>query len=200
MSVDGSYTIAVLGSGGVGKTCLILALTQGKFDPEYIPTIQDYFEKNVDVGDKNYNLKIIDTAGQIEMSGITDIAIKDAEGFIIVYSVTSEVTFTECQKIYEKVQQFSGQSAGKVVLCGNKCDLAGDRVVARNQGEELAKQWKCPFLETSAKDMINIDQVFQSAVRVLNGEYSSEPGKSDKGSKAKSGGDKKKEGGCCEVA
>ena len=52
------YRIAVLGSGGVGKTCLVLRLTRSTFDPEYIPTIQDYFEKKF-VIDGNFDTWII---------------------------------------------------------------------------------------------------------------------------------------------
>ena len=206
MSIDGSFTIGMLGSGGVGKTCVVLSFTQSKFDPEYFPTIQDFFEKNITVGEKSYNLKIIDTAGQAEMSGITDIAIKDAEGFIIVYSVTSDVTFSECEKIYQKVKQFAGASADRLVLCGNKCDLTSERVVTTERGQELAQKWGCPFFETSAKEMINITQVFQSIVKVLTGEWAAERkakeeagGKAAKKKKAESGGEGGG-GGCCEIA
>ena len=35
---------------------------------------------------------------------------------------------------------------------GNKCDLESDRVVGRDQGQQLARSWgNCSFMETSAK-------------------------------------------------
>ncbi len=36
-------------------------------------------------------------------------------------------------------------------VIGNKCDLEAERVVRTEQGEELAEELKCPFLEVSAK-------------------------------------------------
>ncbi|CAF1474640.1 unnamed protein product, partial [Rotaria sordida] len=43
-----------------------------------------------------------------------------------------------------------------LVLVGNKSDLEGERVVLRQDGQELARRWKCTFLETSAKVQLNI--------------------------------------------
>ncbi len=45
-------------------------------------------------------------------------------------------------------------------LVGNKCDLESKRQVTYDQGKELAKHYGIQFLETSAKDIINIDELF----------------------------------------
>jgi small GTP-binding protein len=161
-----TLSIAVLGAGGVGKTCLILRLTKGTFDTDYIPTIQDYFEKRVSYEGKEYNLRIIDTAGQDEMGGITDIGIQDANACVIVYSVNSQVSFNECEKWRDKVRSFHPEGPPKVVLCGNKCDMP-DRPISKKMGEELANRWGCEFLETSAKENININELFIAALRTL---------------------------------
>uniref|UniRef100_A0A3B4AUL5 Uncharacterized protein n=1 Tax=Periophthalmus magnuspinnatus TaxID=409849 RepID=A0A3B4AUL5_9GOBI len=40
-----------------------------------------------------------------------------------------------------------------MILVGNKCDLEEERVVAKESGLGLARQWNsCAFLETSAKN------------------------------------------------
>jgi small GTP-binding protein len=161
-----TYSIAVLGAGGVGKTCLVLRLTKDTWDSDYIPTIQDYFEKNMDLDGQTYGLKIIDTAGQDEMQGITDIGIKDAQACVIVYSVTSQVSFNDAAKYRDKVISFSSTGRANIVLAGNKCDIL-ERSVTRKAGEDLAKSWGCEFFETSAKENINIHQLFQAALRTL---------------------------------
>jgi GTPase SAR1 family protein len=46
-----------------------------------------------------------------------------------------------------------------LVLVGNKSDLEDDRVVGRQAGQELARRWKCTFLETSAKNELNVNEV-----------------------------------------
>lgn len=47
-----------------------------------------------------------------------------------------------------------------MILVGNKCDLENERVVGKEQGQNLARQWSnCAFLETSAKSKINVNEV-----------------------------------------
>ncbi len=45
-------------------------------------------------------------------------------------------------------------------LVGNKCDLEHKRQVTTDQGKDLAKQNGIPFIETSAKDTLNIEELF----------------------------------------
>uniref|UniRef100_A0A3Q3JTE9 Uncharacterized protein n=1 Tax=Monopterus albus TaxID=43700 RepID=A0A3Q3JTE9_MONAL len=46
-----------------------------------------------------------------------------------------------------------------MILVGNKCDLEDERVVGKEQGQNLARQWSnCAFLETSAKSKINVNE------------------------------------------
>lgn len=53
-------------------------------------------------------------------------------------------------------------------LCRNKSDLSNQREVPNATGLELSHVWNCPFLEASAKEMININEVFIEAVREMN--------------------------------
>lgn len=51
-----------------------------------------------------------------------------------------------------------------MILVGNKCDLEVERVVGKEQGQNLARQWNnCAFLETSAKSKINVNEVSPAA-------------------------------------
>ncbi len=54
-----------------------------------------------------------------------------------------------------------------VVLVGTKSD-SEDRVVSKAHGKELAKQHGWLFIETSAKDRINVDEVFHEIVRQIS--------------------------------
>lgn len=59
-----------------------------------------------------------------------------------------------------------GKRGSDVVICGNKCDLQG-REVAREEGERLAAELGVPYMETSAKDNLNVKETFGSlAARV----------------------------------
>ena len=46
-----------------------------------------------------------------------------------------------------------------MVLVGNKCDLDDERVVGKEVGQTLARNWASTFLETSAKQKINVNEV-----------------------------------------
>ena len=45
-------------------------------------------------------------------------------------------------------------------LVGNKCDLEDERVVGKDQGNQLSRDFNnCTFMETSAKQKINVNEV-----------------------------------------
>jgi GTPase KRas protein len=53
-----------------------------------------------------------------------------------------------------------------VVLVGNKCDLE-EREVTTEEGKALAKEWNAPFLESSARFNLNVEESFFELVRAL---------------------------------
>ena len=46
------------------------------------------------------------------------------------------------------------------LVAGNKCDLKDCRVVSSRQGLEYARSRGCGFMETSAREMVNIEETF----------------------------------------
>ena len=56
------------------------------------------------------------------------------------------------------------QDAGAVqpvnIVAGNKCDLKEGRIVSSRQGLEYARSRGCGFMETSAREMVNIEETF----------------------------------------
>lgn len=53
-----------------------------------------------------------------------------------------------------------------MVLVGNKCDLEEERVVGKEQGINLSRQFNCAFMETSAKAKINVNDVSEKFVTI----------------------------------
>ena len=92
---------------------------------------------------------------------------RHGEGFIFVYSVTDLNSFrmlTNHLKTLERVRNFEPVP---VVLVGNKTDLERKRQVTYNEGEALANEMDCSFLETSARARENIEETFYSIVREI---------------------------------
>ncbi len=61
------------------------------------------------------------------------------------------------------------------MLVGNMCDKTNDREVSKEQGQALARQFGCQFIETSAKTSQNVELLFVYLVRLLRQQRSIEP-------------------------
>ena len=48
-----------------------------------------------------------------------------------------------------------------------QCDLESNREISKGEGELLAREWQCPFFESSAKERTNIDEAFHELVRKM---------------------------------
>lgn len=161
-------TIAVLGSGGVGKSCLTLRFITNKFVEEYDATIEDSYRKTLIVDDVPEVLEILDTAGQEEFYSLIDGWIRPAHAVVLVFDVTSRQTFEELERFYHRVVQTKDTASFPMVLVANKCDVPEDRrVISSEMGRRLAREWGCAFVETSAKQRIGCEEVFIEAVRQI---------------------------------
>ena len=47
----------------------------------------------------------------------------------------------------------------EIMIIGNKCDLSDSRVISTERGESLADEYGARFMETSAKNKINVEEV-----------------------------------------
>ncbi|CAF4022623.1 unnamed protein product [Rotaria sordida] len=158
-SLNREYKLCILGEGAVGKTSLATQFIQGIFISKYDPTIEDVFKKIVEIDGKQFIVEILDTAGVENFTVMRDLYIENSDGFAIVYSITSLVTFNQLHLIYNQIMNIKKEQTA-MVLVGNKVDLSHmKRIVHRDKGQTLADEWMCPFYETSAKDSINVDEV-----------------------------------------
>jgi len=166
MSSD-EYRLVMLGSGGVGKSALTMQLVTNKFVEDYDPSIENHYLKKVVVDNIPAVLDILDTAGQSEYSQMQDQWMRDGQTFILVYSVTDRKTFEQIKPLHLKLCRAQDADRVPMILAGNKCDMEPQRKVRTEEGLALAKELGCPFLETSAKDLINHEECFYETVREL---------------------------------
>jgi len=163
------YKIVVLGSGGVGKSALTVQFVQGIFVEKYDPTIEDSYRKQVEVDGQQCMLEILDTAGTEQFTAMRDLYMKNGQGFVLVYSITAQSTFNDLQDLREQILRVKDTDDVPMVLVGNKCDLEEERVVGKDQGLNLARQFSnCTFMETSAKAKIGVNDIFFDLVRQIN--------------------------------
>ncbi|KAK3518117.1 hypothetical protein QTP70_033213, partial [Hemibagrus guttatus] len=138
---------------------------QGIFVEKYDPTIEDSYRKQVEVDGQQCMLEILDTAGTEQFTAMRDLYMKNGQGFALVYSITAQSTFNDLQDLREQILRVKDTDDVPMILVGNKCDLEDERVVGKEQGQNLARQWNCcAFLESSAKSKINVNELQQVVV------------------------------------
>lgn len=161
------YKIVVVGGGGVGKSALTIQLIQNQFIDEYDPTIEDSYRKQVTVDDVPCFLNILDTAGQEEYSAMRDQYMKTGQGFLLVFSLTTRSTFEEVNDLHNKILQAKDSDKVPLVLVGNKADLENERQVSPKEASDLARSFDAPFMMTSAKTRLSVDETFFQLVRQI---------------------------------
>ncbi|KAJ1722137.1 RAS2 protein [Coemansia erecta] len=161
------YKLVVLGDGGVGKTALTIQLCLNHFVETYDPTIEDSYRKQVVIDDQPCVLEVLDTAGQEEYTALRDQWIRDGEGFLLVYSITSRSTFERVERFRDQIIRVKDQDNVPMMLVGNKCDKAQEREVSFQEGQAMARRLGCDFVESSAKTCINVEKAFYTTVRMI---------------------------------
>ena len=162
------YKVAILGSGGVGKSALTLRIISGIFTPNYTPTIEDYYRHETNIsGIGSCVVEILDSGGTEQFSSMRQLYINSSQAFAIVYSIDDRDSLEEAKKIYEEIVEGKPYGQAHVILVGNKCDLyEGGREVSHNEGMHAAKTMEVSFLETSAKENIHVNDLFTRLVHL----------------------------------
>ncbi|UNI24607.1 RAS2 protein [Purpureocillium takamizusanense] len=177
------YKLVVLGHPGSGKTAMVTQFCLNHFVETYDPTIEDSYRKQVVVDGQPCMIEVLDTAGHEEYTALRDQWIRDAEGFIIEYSISSRRAFKEVRRFHTQVMRVKGMQSAissisrseglpedlppPVVLVGNKCDKITEREVSTKEGYDLAREMECEFVKCSAKNSINDEKTFYDVVRAL---------------------------------
>ncbi|KAG1821790.1 ras family-domain-containing protein [Suillus subaureus] len=152
---------------GVGKSALTIQFIQSHFVDEYDPTIEDSYRKQCVIDEEVALLDVLDTAGQEEYGAMREQYMRTGEGFLLVYSITSRDSFEEISTFHQQILRVKDQDSFPVIVVANKCDLEYERQVGMNEGRDLAKHFGCKFIETSAKQRINVDEAFSNLVREI---------------------------------
>ncbi|GAA6089150.1 ras-related protein Rab-3A-like [Tachysurus ichikawai] len=164
---DYMFKILIIGNSSVGKTSFLFRYADESFTPAFVSTVGiDFKVKTIYRNDKRIKLQIWDTAGQERYRTITTAYYRGAMGFILMYDITNEESFSAVQDWSTQIKTYSWENA-QVLLVGNKCDLEEVRVITVNRGRELSQQLGLGFLETSAKENVNVKQTFECLVDLI---------------------------------
>lgn len=92
---------------------------------------------------------------------------KTGQGFLLVFSITSQSSFSELAELREQISRIKDDDHVPMVLIGNKSDLEEDRAVSRPRAFAISREWGVPYFETSARRRANVDEAFVDLCRQI---------------------------------
>jgi len=159
---DYLFKIVIIGDSSVGKSNLLVRFTRNEFNEKSKATIGvDFGTKSVEINGKVVTAQCWDTAGQERFRAVTSGYYRGAVGAMIVYDVTSKVTFKNVTRWLNELREMADPDI-LIMMVGNKCDLEQQREVATQEAASFAEANKISFLETSALNGQNVTQAFET--------------------------------------
>jgi small GTP-binding protein len=134
MSIDESLKIVLLGDVGVGKSCLMLRITDDAFseafEPEFLRTIGvDFRLRTILVGGRRVKLQVWEKAAQQRFATVTPALYRGADGVAIVYDTTQRASLEHARDWCAEARHH-GRPGLHLLLVGTKADRAGADVGA----------------------------------------------------------------------
>eukprot|EP00941_MAST-03F_sp_MAST-3F-sp1_P001447 g1447.t1 len=153
--------VVLLGDTGVGKSSLVLRFVTNNFRPFSESTIgASFMSKLIVVDGIALKYQIWDTAGQEKYRSLAPMYYRGAAAAILVYDITSMTSFIKCKNWVKELQSYGPEDI-LLVLAGNKLDLSEQREVTSDIARKYADEIGALFLETSAKDNVNVSKAFE---------------------------------------
>ena len=131
----------VVGDGAVGKTCMLICYTEGKFPKEYVPTVFDNYEATIIVEGKEVKFSLWDTAGQEGYARIRTLSYPKTDIFLLCFSVANYPSYMNVKDRWHTEIRHHCPDV-PIILVGTKIDLRTDQETV----EELTKAGKQPII------------------------------------------------------
>lgn len=184
MSEDSEYRIRLvtLGGGGVGKSSIVKRFLFNTYTDRYRPTVEDLYCKEFDLETMTLKVDILDTAGDHQFPAMRRLSIANGHAFLLVYSLDSLASFQLVKQCFEEIrEQKQDYQEIPIMVVGNKMDLSEDK---RQVSKEKVTEWhlcelprvRFKLMECSAKENVNIREVFRSFLQLARIPVSSEHG------------------------
>ena len=154
------FNVIMLGDSNVGKTSILKKFVDNTFSDQLACTVNVEFKtKNLKIDNNLYaQLSLYDTAGQEKFRSLTRQYYNRANGIVLVYDLTNEISFNKLNSWVKEINDNAGNV--EAILVGNKSDL-NDRKISKLQAKNYAKDKNFKYIEVSAKEGTNILLLFE---------------------------------------
>ena len=152
---------------GAGKSSLVLRFVKGQFFDYQESTIGAAFlTQTVSTDDAVVKFEVWDTAGQERYHSLAPMYYRGAAAAIIVYDIQSQASFARAKSWVRELQR-QGNAQLFTALAGNKCDKEETREVSTAEAQAYAEENGLHFVETSAKNAQNVNELFYEIAKKL---------------------------------
>ncbi|XP_042639142.1 transforming protein RhoA-like [Orycteropus afer afer] len=142
--------LVIVGDGVCGKTCLLIVFSKDQFPEMYVATVFENYVGDTEVGGKQVELALWDTAGQEDYDLLTPLSYPDIDVILICLSIDSPDSLENIlEKWTPEVKHFCPNVP--IILVGNKKDLRNNE----HTRWELAKMKQEPVKPEEGRDMAN---------------------------------------------
>lgn len=149
--------LVIVGNDCVGKTSIASYIKSKVFSENYTSTIgAGFYDSTFCIDGINIDLYIWDTAGKEIYHPLLPMYARYADGIIIVFDVTNDLSFNNLQTWIEKVKKIEENSI--IIIIGNKADLINERKISKEQAEAFSIERDLHYFETSIKNKEGIDE------------------------------------------
>ena len=126
-----------------------------------ISKIEDRYKTKLKIEGVEYELEILDTAGEDDYQNMLDMWISFGEGFLLVFAINDKESFNLLKSKHDRVLKGKHGIKCPILLIGNKQDLENEREVQYSEAKQLADSWGIEYMETSAKTNFNCKEAFE---------------------------------------
>eukprot|EP01094_Clydonella_sp_ATCC50884_P028461 TRINITY_DN8540_c0_g1_i2.p1 TRINITY_DN8540_c0_g1~~TRINITY_DN8540_c0_g1_i2.p1 ORF type:complete len:221 (-),score=86.70 TRINITY_DN8540_c0_g1_i2:21-683(-) len=161
--------VMVVGDQAVGKTSLISRFVAGTFAGDSV--VGDIGVKmqmrslrlELPNATKVVRFQFWDTEGQKDFRHVTPDYYRHAHAVVLMYDVTRRSTFESVREWLAAVQRHNPSAL--CVVVGGKCDRGEVRAVTFEEAKEWAHNIGLEAMETSAKEEVRVEEVFELIAR-----------------------------------
>ena len=95
--------------------------------------------------------------------------LRSASAYVLVYDVTNDDSFQYVRNIHDQIAESRDLHDVPLVVVGNKQDMGDDKSAQKREiSNVVRKQWKCGYIECSAKHNWHIIALFKEVMRAVD--------------------------------
>ncbi len=159
--------LIIVGDTHTGKTAIATRFVDEMFDTARQSTIGIEFRvKRVNINNNTILLHIWDTAGQERFNAIVRSFYRGCAGSLVVFDLTNRYSFMSAKNKWIPQLQADEPNC-EILLVGNKCESVADREVSEEEVASLCRDRNITYIETSAKNNINIANAFTTLCEII---------------------------------